>query len=181
MFSCWQSQGEAELAELVDPDGVNPQRVIDVFNDLKSTAKSESSRVRGLIAKAKKLLDKKISLVVDTQTMKTGGLPGPPGLPGPKGPTGYQGPVGQEGGRGDVGPVGPVGYRGAPGTPGQCIPHHFSEITLLTSTARLARNGFGKADLLQTLKHSVFIFGHSRPPKKDDGKTALCPETIVFR
>ena len=110
--------GKAELAELVDPDGVNPQRVVDVFDDLASAVKSETSRARNLIAKTKKLLDKKISLIVDTQTAKAGGLPGAIGPQGAKGPTGYQGPPGQEGDRGDVGPVGPVGYRGAPGTPG---------------------------------------------------------------
>jgi hypothetical protein len=118
----FQSQGMAELAELVDPDGINPQRVIDVFSDLESSAKSETAHVRNIISKTKKLLDKKISLIVDTQTLKTGGLPGAPGVPGPKGPTGYQGPVGEEGARGDTGPVGPVGYRGAPGTPGRQPP-----------------------------------------------------------
>ncbi len=107
-----------ELVELVDPDGVNPQRVVDVFNDLESSAKSETAHVRNLLKKTKQLLDKKISLIVDTQTMKTGGLPGPPGPIGSKGPPGYQGPVGEEGNRGSVGAVGPPGYRGAPGAPG---------------------------------------------------------------
>ncbi len=102
----------------MDPDGVNPQRVVDVFNDLESSAKSEAAHVRNLLKKTKQLLDKKISLIVDTQTMKTGGLPGPVGPPGAKGPPGYQGPVGEEGDRGDVGAVGPLGYRGAPGAPG---------------------------------------------------------------
>ena len=80
--------GKAELAELVDPDGVNPQRVVDVFDDLASAVKSETSRARNLIAKTKKLLDKKISLIVDTQTAKSGshwpaGRQGPHRISGP--------------------------------------------------------------------------------------------------
>jgi len=113
-----ENQDYIELDDLVDPDGVNPQRVTDVFDDLESSIKSETSHVRNVLAKAKKLLDKKITLLVDTQTMKSGGLPGPVGLPGDKGPTGYQGPQGQEGDRGPQGPVGPIGYVGAPGVPG---------------------------------------------------------------
>ena len=106
------------MEDLVDPSGVNPQRVVDVFNDLDQEIKSDMGVVRNTLKKAKKQLDKRLSIVVDTQTLKTGGLPGPPGKPGHKGPPGYQGKLGAEGDRGPVGPVGPDGPRGLPGIEG---------------------------------------------------------------
>jgi hypothetical protein len=97
---------------------VNPQRVVDVVNDLESSADMGSSKVRRVIAKAKKLLDKKLSIIVDTQTLKTGGRPGPPGPQGKQGYPGYQGPQGAEGDRGPTGPQGEKGPQGWPGPRG---------------------------------------------------------------
>jgi hypothetical protein len=94
--------------DLVDPDNdANPQRVVDVFNDLDQSASSTMARICNTLKKAKLLLDKKLSIIVDTDTLKTGGLPGPPGPAGNKGAPGYQGSLGAEGGRGSQGPVGP--------------------------------------------------------------------------
>ena len=108
-----------ELDDLVDPGGINPQRVVDVFNDLEAGIKSDTATLRNTTKKSKKVLEKKLSIIVDTQTAKAGGLPGPPGPRGPKGPPGHQGRLGQEGDRGPTGPVGPIGYRGSPGPQGQ--------------------------------------------------------------
>jgi len=107
-----------EMADLIDPDGVNPQRVLDVFNDLEAEAKMGRSTARNVLHKAKKLLDKHLSIVVDTQTLKKGGRPGPVGPMGKKGKPGYQGPVGAEGDRGPQGDIGPVGNKGFPGPQG---------------------------------------------------------------
>ncbi len=96
-----------ELDDLVDPDNVNPQRVVGVFNDLDQSASSTMARIRNTLKKAKLLLDKKLSIIVDTKTLKSGGLPGPPGPTGSKGALGYQGSFGTEGDRGSQGPDGP--------------------------------------------------------------------------
>ncbi len=104
--------------DLVDPDDVNPQRVVDVINDLDQSASSTMARIRNTLKKAKLLLDKKLSIIVDTQTLKTGGLPGPPGPPGNKGAPGYQGVLGAEGDRGLQGPVGLQGPAGVGGLEG---------------------------------------------------------------
>ncbi len=106
------------LADLVDPDGVNPQRVVDSFNDLESEEQQAISKVRSIMSKLKKLADKKLSIIVDTQTLKTGGRPGPPGPRGKKGEPGYQGAVGAEGDRGPQGFTGAQGNPGKPGTMG---------------------------------------------------------------
>eukprot|EP00961_Rhodomonas_salina_P139043 1871004-Rhodomonas_salina.1 len=76
------------------------------------------SEARSTLHKAKKLLDKHLSIVVDTQTLKTGGRPGPTGPMGKKGKPGYQGPVGAEGDRGPQGDIGPLGNKGFPGPQG---------------------------------------------------------------
>ena len=80
------------------------------------------ARIRNTLKKAKLLLDKKLSIIVDTDTLKTGGLPGPPGPAGNKGAPGYQGSLGAEGDRGSQGPVGPeragVGLSGPRGNTG---------------------------------------------------------------
>ena len=107
-----------ELDDLVDPDNVNPQRVVDVFNDVDQSVSSTMARIRNTLKKAKLLLDKKLSIIVDTQTLKTGGLPGPVGPAGNKGAPGYQGPLGAEGDRGSQGPVGAQGAAGVGGLEG---------------------------------------------------------------
>jgi hypothetical protein len=114
----WQVQAPVEMADLVDPDGVNPQRLVDALNDLQAQVEIETGKARATIGHTKKLLDKHLSIVVDTQTLKTGGLPGPKGPQGRKGYPGYQGPVGAEGDRGPTGDVGPVGAKGYPGPQG---------------------------------------------------------------
>ena len=113
----YQLVGRVEL-DLVDPDDVNPQRVADVIDDLDQSAQSGMARARNALKKAKLLFDKKLSIIVDTQTMKTGGLPGAPGPAGSKGPPGYQGALGAEGDRGSQGPIGAEGAQGAPGLEG---------------------------------------------------------------
>lgn len=107
-----------ELADLIDPDGVNPQRVVDVFDDLEAEARLGRGQARSVLRKAKKLMDKHLSIIVDTQTLKKGGLPGPTGPVGRKGVPGYQGPVGAEGDRGNTGALGDAGYQGFPGPQG---------------------------------------------------------------
>jgi len=104
--------------DLVDPDGVNPQRLVDVMNDLQAEVEMGTGKARATIGHTKKLLDKHLSIVVDTQTLKTGGLPGPKGPQGRKGYPGYQGAVGAEGDRGPTGDVGPQGAKGYPGPQG---------------------------------------------------------------
>ena len=104
--------------DLVDPDGVNPQRLVDTMNDLKEEESSSISRVKNIMRKLRKLSDKKLAIIVDTQTLKTGGLPGPPGPQGSKGHPGYQGAPGAEGNRGPQGVQGPDGNQGQPGTRG---------------------------------------------------------------
>jgi len=108
----------AELVDLVDPDGVNPQTLVDTMNDLKASESSAISKVRNIMRRLHKLSDKKLSIIVDTQTLKTGGRPGPPGKQGRKGHPGYQGAPGAEGNRGPQGPKGPPGDQGQPGTRG---------------------------------------------------------------
>jgi hypothetical protein len=102
----------------VDPDGVNPQRLVDVMNDLQAEVEIGTGKARATIGHTKKLLDKHLSIIVDTQTLKTGGLPGPKGPEGRKGYPGYQGPVGAEGDRGATGDEGPQGSKGYPGPQG---------------------------------------------------------------
>lgn len=106
------------MPDLVDPDGVNPQRLVDVMNDLQAEVEMGTGKARSTIAHTKKLLDKHLSIIVDTQTLKSGGLPGPKGPPGRKGYPGYQGAVGAEGDRGATGNVGPIGSKGYPGPQG---------------------------------------------------------------
>lgn len=107
-----------EMPDLVDPDGVNPQRLVDALNDLQAEVEMGTGKTRATIGHTKKLLDKHLSIIVDTQTLKSGGLPGPKGPQGRKGYAGYQGPVGAEGDRGPTGNVGPVGAKGYPGPQG---------------------------------------------------------------
>lgn len=118
MTSTMQATKKVALADLIDPDGVNPQRLMDAMSDLKADVKMGTSTARNLIGKAKKLMDKRLSIIVDTQTLKTGGLPGPPGPQGRKGKPGYQGAIGAEGDRGPDGPEGPKGETGYPGPQG---------------------------------------------------------------
>ena len=106
----------------MDPDGVNPQRLVDALSDLQAEVEMDTGKARSTIGHTKKLLDKHLSIIVDTQTLKSGGLPGPKGPDGRKGFPGYQGPVGAEGDRGpdgDLGPVGPHGYPGPEGLRGK--------------------------------------------------------------
>lgn len=107
-----------EMADLVDPDGVNPQRLVDVMQDLQAEVEMGTGKARATIGHTKKLLDKHLSIIVDTQTLKKGGLPGPQGPAGRKGYPGYQGAVGAEGDRGPTGDVGRVGSQGYPGPQG---------------------------------------------------------------
>jgi len=107
----------AEL-DLVDPDGVNPQTLVDSMNDIKAEETSSISKVRNIMRKLHKLADKRLSIIVDTQTLKKGGRPGAPGPQGKKGKPGYQGPPGAEGNRGPQGFKGPRGDQGRPGTRG---------------------------------------------------------------
>lgn len=111
-------EAPVEMADLVDPDGVNPQRLVDALSDLQAEVQMGASKARSTIGKTKKLLDKHLSIVVDTQTLKSGGLPGPKGPPGRKGYPGYQGAVGAEGDRGPTGSTGPTGAKGYPGPQG---------------------------------------------------------------
>jgi len=104
--------------DLVDPDGVNPQRLVDVMNDLQAEVEMGTGKARATIGHTKKLLDKHLSIIVDTQTLKSGGLPGPKGPAGRKGYPGYQGAVGAEGDRGPTGNVGAQGAKGYPGPQG---------------------------------------------------------------
>jgi hypothetical protein len=113
-----QNDGRVVLADLVDPDGVNAQRVVDSFNDLEASETQDIAKVRNIMAKLKRLADKKLSIIVDTQSLKTEGRPGPPGPIGKKGEPGYQGPPGAEGDRGPQGFTGPQGPPGKPGTQG---------------------------------------------------------------
>lgn len=106
------------LVDLVDPDGVNPQTLVDTMNDLEGDETLAISKVKSIMSRLKKLSDKKLSIIVDTQTLKTGGRPGPPGKQGKKGFPGYQGAPGAEGDRGTTGYQGPTGNPGQPGTRG---------------------------------------------------------------
>jgi hypothetical protein len=106
------------VMDLVDPDGVNPQRLVDVMNDLQAEVEMGTGKARATIGHTKKLLDKHLSIIVDTQTLKSGGLPGPKGPAGRKGYPGYQGAVGAEGDRGPTGNVGAQGAKGYPGPQG---------------------------------------------------------------
>ena len=117
----WLLQVEApvEMPDLVDPDGVNPQRLVDVMNDLEAEVEMNTGKARSTIAHTKKLLDKHLSIIVDTQTLKSGGLPGPKGPTGRQGFPGYQGAVGAEGDQGPTGPIGLVGKNGYPGPEGE--------------------------------------------------------------
>eukprot|EP00277_Geminigera_cryophila_P016791 CAMPEP_0179443740 /NCGR_PEP_ID=MMETSP0799-20121207/27205_1 /TAXON_ID=46947 /ORGANISM="Geminigera cryophila, Strain CCMP2564" /LENGTH=331 /DNA_ID=CAMNT_0021230123 /DNA_START=104 /DNA_END=1099 /DNA_ORIENTATION=- len=107
-----------EMADLVDPDGVNPQRLVDVMNDLQASVEMGTGKTRTTIADTRKLLDKHLAIIVDTQTLKSGGLPGPKGPDGRQGYPGYQGAVGAEGDRGPTGNVGEIGSKGFPGPQG---------------------------------------------------------------
>lgn len=114
-----QRQAKVVLAaDIIDPEGINPQRVVDVLDDLEASATMGRSKVRNVIAKAKKLMDKKLSIIVDTQTLKTGGRPGPIGNQGKQGYPGYQGIQGAEGDRGPTGPQGNNGPQGHEGPRG---------------------------------------------------------------
>jgi len=104
--------------DLVDPDGVNPQTLVDSMNDIKAEETSSISKVRNIMKKLHRLADKRLSIVVDTQTLKKGGRPGAPGPQGKKGKPGYQGAPGAEGNRGPQGYKGPQGNQGRPGTRG---------------------------------------------------------------
>jgi len=106
------------MADLVDPDGVNPQRLVDVMNDLQASVEMGTGKTRTTIADTRKLLDKHLAIIVDTQTLKSGGLPGPKGPDGRQGYPGYQGAVGAEGDRGPTGNVGEIGSKGFPGPQG---------------------------------------------------------------
>jgi len=111
-------EAPVEMPDLVDPDGVNPQRLVDVMNDLQASVEMGTGKTRATIAHTKKLLDKHLAIIVDTQTLKSGGLPGPKGPDGRKGYPGYQGAVGAEGDRGPTGNTGEVGAKGFPGPQG---------------------------------------------------------------
>ena len=114
-----QVESPVEMPDLVDPDGVNPQRLVDVMNDLEAEVEMNTGKARSTIAHTKKLLDKHLSIIVDTQTLKSGGLPGPKGPTGRQGFPGYQGAVGAEGDQGPTGPIGLVGKNGYPGPEGE--------------------------------------------------------------
>ena len=138
-----QRQAKVALAaDIIDPEGINPQRVSDVLNDLEASAMMGRSKTRNVIAQAKKLMDKKLSIIVDTQTLKTGGRRGPIGKQGKQGYPGYQGIQGAEGDRGPTGPQGdggpqghpgPRGFRGTTGKIGIEVgaPHHTATLVLL--------------------------------------------------
>ena len=81
-------------------------------------ATSKAQMLAKAIDTAKEKLDKKISVIVDAQTLKNGGRAGARGPVGKKGPQGYVGAPGEQGLRGPPGVVGPRGVKGFPGQVG---------------------------------------------------------------
>eukprot|EP00286_Rhodomonas_abbreviata_P010767 CAMPEP_0181316696 /NCGR_PEP_ID=MMETSP1101-20121128/16035_1 /TAXON_ID=46948 /ORGANISM="Rhodomonas abbreviata, Strain Caron Lab Isolate" /LENGTH=303 /DNA_ID=CAMNT_0023423965 /DNA_START=83 /DNA_END=991 /DNA_ORIENTATION=- len=102
-------------------------RAGDALGDAVQEAQRHVDELSAALKDAKSKLYGKVSLILDAQTLKQAGLPGPTGPQGPKGVPGPQGapgdegsagPDGVQGGRGPKGDVGPQGYRGPVGTVG---------------------------------------------------------------